>query len=243
MEKSLVIVPTYNEKPNLEHLVGRLLNTNTDLDILIVDDNSPDGTGEIADKLSAANPRIHVIHRPGKQGLGTAYVRGFKFALEKNYANAITMDADFSHRPRYLPNFLKFIKNHDMVIGSRWVPGGRICNWSMMRLFLSRGANIYTQALLGGKVKDWTGGFNCYRTDLLKRINVDAIHSDGYSFQIEMKFRMLQKSGDFVEIPITFPDRKAGQSKISRRIVWEALFLVLWFRLNPNSNSNHKSRK
>lgn len=236
MQKTLLIIPTYNEKPNINKLLRRLFQLSDEIDVLIVDDNSPDGTGKIVDDLCKTNPRLHVIHRQGKLGLGSAYVRGFKYSIEKGYENVITMDADFSHRPRYVPDFLKNIKKYDMVIGSRWIPKGRVVRWSPFRLFLSRTANIYTEVILGNQVKDWTGGFNSYRCELLKKINPDNIRSDGYSFQIEMKYRALKNHGRVVEIPITFPDRKEGKSKISRHIVWEALFIVWRFRFTNICN-------
>jgi len=234
MKKHLVVIPTYNEKDNIERLVRRLLNVRPDLDVLVVDDNSPDGTGRILDALVQENARVKVIHRAGKQGLGSAYVQGFKHSLSSDeYTCVITMDADLSHRPRYIPQLLECAKDHDLVVGSRWMPGGKISNWSFLRIFLSRAASLYAGLVLGSQIKDWTGGFNCYRCDALRGIKLDEVRADGYSFQIEMKYRILKNAGHVLEIPITFPDRKAGKSKISRRIVFEAIILVWWYRFSP----------
>jgi dolichol-phosphate mannosyltransferase len=224
--KSLVIIPTYNEKENILRLIGRILNIGLELEVLVIDDNSPDGTGALVKPLTETNPRIHLIEREKKMGIGPAYIAGFKWALANGFDVVIEMDADLSHRPRYLPQFLEKIKEYDVVVGSRWIGGGRIANWSPFRVLLSRVANIYSQWVLGVPIKDLTGGFTCYRRSVLESINLERIHSDGYSFQIEMKYRALKKNFRLTEVPITFTDRRAGASKISRKIVLEALLLV-----------------
>lgn len=226
--KILIIIPTYNEKENIEKLLGRLLNLRPDIEMLVVDDSSPDGTGRMVENLTKQYPRIHILHRPQKQGIGRAYIAGFKWGLAHGYDILIEMDADLSHRPRYIPKFIERLQTHDVVIGSRWIPGGGIGNWKLWRVLLSRFANIYSGLVLGFSVKDLTGGFTGYRRQVLEQIDLDGIHSDGYCFQIEMKYRCFKKGFRLIEIPIQFPDRKAGKSKISRRIVFEALFMV-WF--------------
>lgn len=224
--KPLVVIPTYNEKDNIEILINRLMRLGLGLHVLVVDDNSPDGTGQLAADLAKELPSVHVLHRLKKDGIGPAYIAGFQWALKRDYDVVIEMDADMSHRPRYLKKFLNRIKDYDMVFGSRWIRGGRICNWPFHRILLSRLANVYTAQVLRIPLKDWTGGFNCYRRSVLEQMDLDSIHSDGYSFQIEMKYRIAMKKFKVLEIPITFTDRKAGASKISKSIVWEALFLV-----------------
>lgn len=226
--KILIIIPTYNEKENIEKLLGRLLNLRPDIEMLVVDDTSPDGTGQLVENLTKQYPRIHILHRPQKQGIGRAYIAGFKWGLAHGYDSLIEMDADLSHRPRYIPKFIEKLQTHDVVIGSRWIPGGGIGNWKLWRVLLSRFANIYSGLVLGFSVKDLTGGFTGYRRQVLEQIDLDGIHSDGYCFQIEMKYRCFKKGFRLIETPIQFPDRKAGKSKISRRIVFEALFMV-WF--------------
>ncbi len=224
--KTLIIIPTYNEKENIPKLLGRLLNVHPDMHMLVVDDNSPDGTGEMVRGFSLENSRIHLLSRAKKNGIGPAYIAGFKWALERNYDAMIEMDADLSHRPRYIPKFLEGLKDFDVVIGSRWIPGGGIGAWAFWRVLLSRLANVYSRIVLGVPVQDLTGGFTAYRRDVLAKLDLDGIHSDGYCFQIEMKYRTFLKGFRLKEIPIRFPDRKAGKSKISRRIVFEALFKV-----------------
>lgn len=224
--KPLVVIPTYNEKDNIEILINRLVHLGLGLHVLVVDDHSPDGTGQLVEDLAQQLPSVHVLHRPKKDGIGPAYIAGFQWALKRDYDVVIEMDADMSHRPRYLKEFLKWIKDYDMVFGSRWIRGGRICNWPFHRVLLSRLANVYAAQVLRVPLKDWTGGFNCYRRSVLEQLDLDSIHSDGYSFQIEMKYRVAMKKFKVLEIPITFTDRKAGASKISKSIVWEALFLV-----------------
>ena len=229
--KFLIVIPTYNEIDNIERLLGRLMNVSPDIEVLVVDDGSPDGTGALVKGFTATHSRIHLLERTEKNGIGPAYIAGFKWALERDYEAIIEMDADLSHRPRYLPKFFKEIKNYDMVVGSRWMPGGRIANWPVSRVILSRLANIYCKWILQVPIYDMTGGFVCYRRALLESIDFNAIKSDGYSFQIEMKFRALCLKYRLFETPITFTDRKAGSSKISKKIVYEALFMVLYLKI------------
>ncbi|MGE4232774.1 MAG: polyprenol monophosphomannose synthase [Bacteriovoracia bacterium] len=228
MDKTLIIVPTYNEIENLKALTEKIFeNADEGTHILICDDNSPDGTGELADDLAEKNPRIHVIHRPKKMGLGTAYVSGFRYALENGYDVIFEMDSDFSHDPKYLPIFQKEIKNYDAVVGSRYIPGGGVVNWDIGRKILSQGGNLYAKFILGMKVQDLTGGFNAWRRQVLESIDPNTIQSDGYAFQIEMKYKTMRKGFRLKEVPIVFEDRQFGKSKMSRRIVAEAMFRVL----------------
>ncbi len=226
-ERAVVIIPTYNESDNLAKLVERVLAQDPRLDILVVDDGSPDGTGAIADRIAAENPRVHAIHRASKLGLGTAYIAGFRWALARDYDYIFEMDADFSHDPRKLPEFLEAIKNADLVLGSRYQDGQvNVVNWPMSRLFLSYSANIYARAVTGTPVFDATGGYKCFRRKVLESINLDEIQSNGYAFQIEMTFRAWKKGFRVVEIPIVFVDRTEGQSKMSKQIVREAVWMV-----------------
>ncbi len=230
--KVLVIVPTYNERENLGKLAPLVLSQLPDVRLLVVDDGSPDGTGEVADKLAAEDDRVHVIHRPKKMGLGSAYVQGFHYALDTDADLIIQMDADFSHDPAVIPDLVREAENHDVVLGSRYIWGANVVNWPLRRLFLSYFANVYTHIITGLPVKDSTGGFKCFRRNVLATIDLDAIRSDGYSFQIEVNFRCWRKSFSITEIPIVFVDRHAGTSKMSRRIVWEAMWLVWRLRLD-----------
>ncbi len=225
--KILVVIPTYNEAENIPKLVPAVLRQAPDLDILVVDDGSPDGTGQIVKDIMTGNSRVSLIERQGKQGLGTAYVAGFKFAIERGYDLVFEMDADFSHNPNDIPQFLEKIKNADLVIGSRYVNGVRVLNWPMNRLLLSYSANVYTQIITGLPIHDATGGFKCYRIETLKAIDLDKIKSNGYAFQIEISFKVWKKGFRLVEIPIVFLDRRVGISKMSRSIVYEAVFM-LW---------------
>ncbi len=229
--KALVIIPTYNELENIERIVSDVLQQDPRLQVLIVDDNSPDGTGQIADQLASKNGKVQVLHRQKKAGLGQAYVAGFKYALEKNFDCVFEMDADFSHDPKYLPEFLKAIEKADLVLGSRYISGVNVVNWPMSRLLLSYFANIYARCITGLPVKDSTGGFKCYRRIVLERIDLDQVKSEGYSFQIETTFRAWKKGFKIVEIPIIFVDRKQGESKMSKRIVREAMWMVWKLRL------------
>ncbi len=230
--KTLVVVPTYNERDNIENLVAEILVQSDDIDTLIVDDNSPDGTGAIIDRMAAENPRIHVIHRSGKLGLGSAYREGFGYALAKKAEYIIEMDADFSHDPAMLPLFLEKIKEYDVVIGSRYLNGVSVVNWPIRRLILSYCANVYTRLITGLKISDCTGGFKCFRRNVLESIQMDGIKSDGYSFQIEMNYRCVEKGFRVGEIPIIFIDRHAGGSKMSKKIVREAVIMVWKLKLN-----------
>ncbi len=217
---------------NIEELIKAVLGIGAGIEMLIVDDNSPDGTGEIVDEISRGEPRVHVIHRGSKMGLGSAYITGFKWALTNTDAKYIfEMDADFSHDPVAIPEFLECIKKHDLVIGSRYLNGITVVNWPLQRLILSCGANIYTRIITGMPLKDSTGGFKCFRREVLEQLPLDTIKSDGYSFQIEVNFICWKKGFRIKEIPIIFVDRRVGISKMSRRIIWEAAFMVWRLRL------------
>ena len=226
-ERGLVIIPTYNERENITRIIPAALAQSENLDVLIVDDGSPDGTGAIVDRMASENPRVHALHREGKLGLGTAYVAGFKWALKHDYDFVFEMDADFSHNPDRLPKFLEAIQNADLVLGSRYL-GGRInvVNWPMSRLFLSYFANIYARQVTQLRVFDATGGFKCFRRAVLEAIDLDDVRSNGYAFQIEMTFRAWKKGFRIVEIPIVFVDRMEGASKMSKKIVREAVWMV-----------------
>ena len=223
--RTLVVVPTYNEKDNLAPIV-RAIRAYLDTDILVVDDGSPDGTGSIADGLAAADPRIHVLHRQGKQGLGTAYLAGFNFAFERGYERVCEMDADFSHAPWDLPRLVHASADADLVIGSRYVRGGCTIGWDFKRRLLSRGANLYTRMVLGSGIRDNTAGFRCFRTTALQQIDLAAVSAQGYAFQIEMAFRVVRAGLRVREIPIHFVDRAVGKSKMDGKIAREALLLV-----------------
>ena len=229
-ERALVVVPTYNEAVNLPLIVPQILVQDQRLDVLIVDDNSPDGTGQMADEMATANPRIHVMHRPGKAGLGKAYLAGFRWALEREYEFVFEMDADFSHDPRFLTIFLDAAEDADLVIGSRYKTGVNVINWPISRLLLSLGANQYAQWITGLPIVDSTGGFKCFRRRVLEAIDFEQVRSNGYSFQIEMSFRAWKKGFRLKEIPIVFTDRVEGQSKMNKRILREAIWMVWWLR-------------
>jgi dolichol-phosphate mannosyltransferase len=229
--KAMVVVPTYNERDNIERLVDEILAQDDGIDVLIVDDNSPDGTGEIADKMVAETSRVHVIHRAGKLGLGSAYREGFKYALGKGAEYIVEMDADFSHDPKMLPAFFQKIKEYDLVIGSRYLNGVSVVNWPIRRLILSYCASVYTRIVTGLKISDCTGGFKCFRRTVLESIALDKIKSDGYSFQIEMNYRCVEKGFRVGELPIIFIDRHAGSSKMSKKIVREAVVMVWKLKL------------
>jgi len=232
IERVLVIMPTYNERDNIARIIPAVLEQDPRINMLIIDDNSPDGTGEIVDKIAAENPRVDVIHREGKLGLGTAYVRGFKYSLQKGYDLTFEMDADFSHDPAYLPKMIAAAEEgYDLVIGSRWIPGGGIENWPKSRERLSRWASIYTRIVTGLPVHDTTAGFQAFRRRVLEELELDKIRSDGYSFQIETKFKVWRKGFWIKEIPIIFRDRELGESKINRKIVYEAFFMVWLLRI------------
>lgn len=229
--KSLIIIPTYNERENIERIVPQVLGQDSSINVLIVDDNSPDGTGQIADNMAKEDDRIFVINRQNKSGLGTAYITGFKFALQKDYDLVFEMDCDFSHDPKYIPHFLKAIQDVDLVLGSRYISGVNVINWPMSRLLLSYYANVYSRIITGLPVRDATGGFKCFRREVLEAIDLDEVKSNGYSFQIEMSFRAWKKGFKIKEIPIVFEDRKEGQSKMSKKIVREAVWMVWRLRL------------
>jgi len=230
--EALIVIPTYNEIDNIEKLIGQLLELPAGVNVLVVDDNSPDGTGKVVEEWSKTEERVHVLHRPGKLGLGGAYIKGFKWALAETDAKYIfEMDADFSHSPTAIPEFLERIVDADLVIGSRYVNGITVMNWPLSRLILSVGANIYSKIVTGLPLHDATGGFKCFRRHVLESLPLDRIKSDGYSFQIEMNFHTWKRDFRIVEMPIVFADRLIGQSKMSRRIVWEAAFLVWKLRI------------
>jgi len=225
-ERALVIIPTYNEKENIRSIVELVLSQAPNVDVLVVDDNSPDGTAGIVNEMAVANPRIHLMSRPGKRGLGTAYIAGFKWGLTRGYAYLIEMDADFSHDPREIPNMLNAIQQADLVLGSRYTNGVRVVNWPLSRLILSKGASYYVRMITGLPVADPTGGFKCFRRRVLETIELDQVQSNGYAFQIEMTYKAWMGGFRVREIPITFVDRYAGQSKMSGHIVREALWMV-----------------
>lgn len=227
----LIIIPTYNEADNIQILVPQLLALSPDIEVLVVDDGSPDGTGQIAEGIRARVPRVHVLHRGHKMGLGSAYVAGFKIALERGFDAVFEMDADLSHDPAAIPEFLKALEDADLVVGSRYLHGVTVVNWPLHRLFLSYGANLYTRIITGLPLHDATGGYKCFRRRVLEAIDLDRIRSDGYSFQIEMNFLAWRLHFRIIEIPITFVDRRAGISKMSRRIIWEAIWMVWRLRL------------
>jgi len=229
--KTVVVVPTYNERDNIERLVHQILAQDTSLHVLIVDDNSPDGTGDLVDSLASVNSRVHVLHRKAKLGLGSAYRDGFRLALDKGAAYIIEMDADFSHDPQNLGVFLEHIKKFDLVVGSRYLHGVSVVNWPIRRLMLSYLANVYTRFVTGLRVSDCTSGFKCFRREVIESIDLDKIKSDGYSFQIEMKYRCVEKGFKISEIPIIFIDRHSGTSKMSRKIVREAIIMVWKLRI------------
>jgi dolichol-phosphate mannosyltransferase len=222
----LVIIPTYNEADNIRVIIGRLRTAVPAAAVLIADDNSPDGTGAIADELSAADSQIHVMHRPGKQGLGAAYLAGFDWAAEHGYEAVVEMDADGSHQPEALPSLLDALADADLVIGSRWVSGGQVMNWPLRRLILSRGANLYTRIALGMPVRDATGGFRAYRMTALQKLDVQSVASQGYCFQVDLAWRAHRNGLRVVEVPIVFTDRERGTSKMSSSVVREALWRV-----------------
>ena len=232
MNKTLVVVPTYNERENLPPLAKRLMGLPVAVDILVVDDNSPDGTGQIADELSRQNPSIHVLHRTEKSGLGRAYIAGFKWALDQGYEYVFELDGDFSHNPDDIPMFLEAAKDADLVLGSRYVNGIRIINWPLSRLMLSKCAAKYVRIITGMPFTDPTGGYKCFRRKSLQTIELDTVRSNGYSFQIEMTHRLWRRGMKIVEVPIIFTDRFQGHSKMSGHIIREAVVMVvrLWFQ-------------
>ena len=236
-ERALVVVPTYNERTNIPLLVPAILLQDPRLEVLVVDDSSPDGTGQLADDLARADSRVHVMHRALKEGLGKAYLAGFRWALDRGYDYVFEMDADFSHDPKFLPEFLRAIEDADLVVGSRYKSGVNVINWPMSRLLLSIGANQYARVVTGLPLADSTGGFKCFRRRVLESIQLERVKSNGYAFQIEMSFLAWKKGFRIREIPIVFTDRVEGQSKMSRKIVREAIWMVWWLRLRSLSGA------
>jgi dolichol-phosphate mannosyltransferase len=222
----LVVIPTYNERDNVEAIVERVTASVADAHVLIVDDHSPDGTGKIADEIAAADPRVHVLHRTAKAGLGGAYIAGFGWGLERGYDVLVEMDADGSHAPEQLTRLLDALREADLVIGSRWVPGGTVVNWAKSRELLSRGGNLYTRVALGVDIRDATGGYRAYRRALLEEIDYRSVVSEGYCFQVDLAWRAARGGFRVVEVPITFAERERGESKMSGSIVREALWRV-----------------
>ncbi len=233
MNSALVIIPTYNEAENLAPITSAVLAVESRVDILVVDDNSPDGTGNVADGLARKEPRIQVLHRKKKEGLGKAYLHAFRWALDAGYPYIIEMDADFSHDPRYLKVLLdEAISGTDLVLGSRYVAGGGTVNWGPTRRAISRGGSLYARSILGVRIRDLTGGFKCFRRAVLEAIDLNAVKSSGYAFQIELTYRALKAGFRIREVPIVFEDRRVGQSKMSRKIFLEALTMVWKLKLS-----------
>ena len=230
-QRALIIFPTYNERDNIEKIVHAVLPLDPRIHVLIVDDNSPDGTGQIADKMAANEHKVSVLHRQNKEGLGKAYIAGFKWAIENNFDFIFEMDADFSHGPEYIKDFLREIQTSDVVIGSRYISGVNVINWPMSRLLLSYFANVYTRIVTGLPLRDATGGYKCFRRKVLETINLDNVKSSGYSFQIEMSMRARAHGFTIKEIPIIFYERAAGASKMSKKIMREAIYMVWLLRL------------
>jgi dolichol-phosphate mannosyltransferase len=229
--RTLVAIPTYNERENLPLLVEAIKNVDREVDVLIIDDNSPDGTGQVADEIASTDPRIRVLHRPEKLGLGTAYVSGFRHALANRYDRVVEMDADFSHRPVDLSRLLEAAATADLVIGSRNVRGGKVVGWSPLRRMISRGGSLYARLVLGIPVRDCTGGFKCLTRRALSHLDLDLLQSNGYAFQVEVNYACYRAGMRIVEVPIVFPDRVRGKSKMSLQIMIEAALLVLRLRL------------
>jgi dolichol-phosphate mannosyltransferase len=226
----LVVVPTYNEAENINNLLYELTREVSGIDILVVDDNSPDRTQEIVKRFMKHTPSVHLLQRPGKAGLATAYIAGFRWGMERHYQSFIEMDADFSHKPQDVARFITALETYDAVIGCRYIDGGGISGWSVLRQAISRGGNVYAQTMLGLPFKDLTGGFNGWRRSVLEKINISTIRSKGYAFQVELKCRAHRAGFKLIEIPIHFENRRLGKSKMSSRIVWEAAFRVLELR-------------
>ncbi|HJM34250.1 MAG TPA: polyprenol monophosphomannose synthase [Candidatus Marinimicrobia bacterium] len=229
--KTLIISPTYNEKKNIKALVAQVLNHNLDYHLLIIDDNSPDGTASAVKELQTEYTNLHLEERPGKAGLGTAYIYGFKWALERDYEAVVQMDADLSHDPSDVPRLVKQLEAHDLVIGSRYIHGVSVVNWPIRRLILSYGANLYSSIVTGMPLKDSTGGFKAWRREVLETVQLDQVRSQGYSFQIEMNFRTWRRGFTIIEEPIIFTDRTIGESKMSKTIMYEAIWMVWRLRI------------
>ncbi len=235
MARTLVVTPTFDEADNIEAFIDQVLRQDPSVEMLVVDDNSPDGTGDIVERLAQQNPRVHLLRRPRKMGLGTAYVEGFKYAIANRFDFVFEMDADFSHNPEEIPKFLAKMATCDLTVGSRYTNGVRVVNWPIRRLILSYAANVYTRVVTGMPIKDATGGYKCFRREVLEAIDLDRIHSNGYAFQIEMNFKAWSKGFRVCEHPIIFVDRRSGVSKMSRKIVYEAVFMVWKLKLQKIS--------
>ncbi|MFI6643056.1 polyprenol monophosphomannose synthase [Streptomyces sp. NPDC050504] len=234
--KALVIIPTYNEAENIKPIVDRVRAAVPAADVLVADDNSPDGTGKIADEIAAEDPRVHVLHRKGKEGLGAAYLAGFRWGIERDYGVLVEMDADGSHQPEELPRLLTALKNADLVLGSRWVPGGRVVNWPKSRQFISRGGSTYSRILLDLPLRDITGGYRAFRRETLEGLGLDSVASQGYCFQVDLARRTVEAGYHVVEVPITFVEREVGDSKMSRDILVEALWRVTGWGIGARTN-------
>ncbi len=230
-ETALICIPTYNERENIELIVPAVLASVPKAHVLVIDDNSPDGTGDIADRIAAGDDRVHVLHRGGKEGLGKAYLDGFRWAVAAGYRYLFECDADFSHDPKYLPTFMEILQDADVVVGSRRIPGGGVENWGALRRLVSWGGSMYAMTILGVGVRDLTGGFNGFRTEVIEAIGLDGFETSGYGFQIEVKFRAIRAGFKVVEAPIVFPDRVRGKSKMSPAIMREAMVNVIKLRL------------
>lgn len=234
--RALVIIPTYNEAENIKPIVTRVRTAVPDADILVADDNSPDGTGKIADELAAADSQVQVLHRQAKEGLGAAYLAGFRWGIEHGYGVLVEMDADGSHQPEELPRLLTALKGADLVLGLRWVPGGRVVNWPKSREMISRGGSTYSRLLLGLRTRDVTGGYRAFRAETLQGIGLDEVASQGYCFQVDLARRAVDAGYHVVEVPITFVDREVGDSKMSRDILVEALWRVTAWGVTTRTN-------
>ncbi|MFD8691291.1 polyprenol monophosphomannose synthase [Streptomyces sp. NPDC059651] len=234
--RALVIIPTYNEAENIKPIVSRVRAAVPEADILVADDNSPDGTGKLADELAATDGQVHVLHRKGKEGLGAAYLAGFRWGMDHDYGVLVEMDADGSHQPEELPRLLTALKGADLVLGSRWVPGGRVVNWPKSREMISRGGSTYSRLLLGLQTRDVTGGYRAFRTETLQGIGLDEVASQGYCFQVDLARRAIDAGFHVVEVPITFVDREVGDSKMSRDILVEALWRVTAWGVTTRAN-------
>ncbi len=233
---ALVIIPTYNEAENIKPIVARVRESVPEAHVLVADDNSPDGTGKLADELAAADDQVHVLHRKGKEGLGAAYLAGFRWGIDNGYGVLVEMDADGSHQPEELPRLLTALKGADLVLGSRWVPGGRIVNWPKSREFISRGGSLYSRMLLGVPIRDVTGGFRAFRAETLEGLGLDEVASQGYCFQVDLARRAVESGFHVVEVPITFVEREIGESKMSNDILIEALWRVTAWGVGTRAN-------
>ncbi|TXS47611.1 polyprenol monophosphomannose synthase [Streptomyces sp. OR43] len=234
--RALVIIPTYNEAENIKPIVSRVRAAVPEADILVADDNSPDGTGKLADEIAATDDQVHVLHRKGKEGLGAAYLAGFRWGMDHDYGVLVEMDADGSHQPEELPRLLTALKGADLVLGSRWVPGGRVVNWPKSREMISRGGSTYSRLMLGLQTRDVTGGYRAFRTETLQGIGLDEVASQGYCFQVDLARRAIEAGFHVVEVPITFVDREVGDSKMSRDILVEALWRVTAWGVTTRTN-------